>query len=62
MIVTLTMRRNIVELVNIRTFYHVLAEHEPILVDFQACPDKDVIEECSTCKTVQLGHSGEVHC
>ena len=62
MIVTLTMQRNIVELVNIRIFYHILAECEPILADFQACPDKDVIEECRACETVQLRHLGKVQC
>ena len=39
-----------------------MAENEHILVDFQVCPGKDVIEECITCKTVQLRQMGEVHC
>ena len=52
MIVTLTIRRNMVKLVNIGIFYHVLAECEPILADFQVCPGKDIIEECITCGTV----------
>ena len=52
--VTLTVRRkNVSELVNIRTFYHMIAECEHILADFQACPGKDVIEECSASGTVQ---------
>ena len=53
MILTLTMRRNMVKLVNIRIFYHMLAECEPTLADFQVCPGKDLIEECIACKTVQ---------
>ena len=51
MVVTLTMRRNIVELVNIKIFYHMLHKH--ILVEFRVCPGEVVIEECITCNTVQ---------
>ena len=56
MIVTLTMRKNIVQLVKIKTFYQVLHEH--ILVDFQVCPGKDLIEEYIACKTVQKDNPG----
>ena len=41
-------------MVNINIFYHVLAEHEQILADFQACPTEDIIAECSACTPVQL--------
>ena len=40
----------------------MLTKCEHKLVDFQACPGKDDIEECSACKTVQLRDLGEVHC
>ena len=44
------------------SFYHMLAECEHILVDFQAFPGKDVIEECSAWRTVKSRDSGEEHC
>ena len=56
MIVTSTIRRNIVQLVNIKTFYHVLHEH--ILADLQVCPGKDIIGECIICRTVQKDNQG----
>ena len=58
MTVTLTIRRNMVKLVNIRIFYPVLVECEPALVDFQVCPGKDLIEEWITCKMVQKDNWG----
>ena len=58
MTVTLTIRRNMVKLVNIRIFYHMLVECEPTLVNFQLCPGKDLIEERIACKTVQKDNQG----
>ena len=44
--------------INIKTFYHVLAEQEPTLADFWVCPGKDLIEECTACKTEQKDNWG----
>ena len=52
-------KEEFVQLINIKTFYHVLAKQT--LVDFQVCHGKDLIEDVlpvQQCKRT----IGEVHC